>query len=285
MLVNGNQGPPIYHAHGLRQGDSISPLLFAIVTNSLNSLLQHAVSTGMLRHLTTRHATSSISLFADDVVIFCHADTSDLATIHKLLCVFGDASGLRTNFLKCLATPICCAPEASESIAAELSCPVSTFPIQYLGLPLSIRKIHDSALLLIVDKMTKKLATWKASLLSHSERVALVRHVLTAMPVHILLAMAMNPKILKKITMIVRDFRWHGCKDARARCCPISWPKICRPLELGGLAIRDLHRTGIALRARWLWLQATDPTRPGVTFTYPKMMKRASSSVPPRSGI
>ena len=26
--------------------------------------------------------------------------------------------------------------------------------------------------------------------------------------------------------------------------------------------MRDIHRTSIALCARWLWLQATDPTRP-----------------------
>uniref|UniRef100_A0A453I9A2 Reverse transcriptase zinc-binding domain-containing protein n=1 Tax=Aegilops tauschii subsp. strangulata TaxID=200361 RepID=A0A453I9A2_AEGTS len=35
----------------------------------------------------------------------------------------------------------------------------------------------------------------------------------------------------------------------------------CRPLALGGLGIRDLHRTGVALRTRWLWLQRTDPDR------------------------
>ena len=89
----------------------------------------------------------------------------------------------------------------------------------------------------------------------------MVRHTLIAMPVHILLAMALNPTILKKITKVVRNFLWHGRKDAEHGCCFVSWPKLSRPLEYGGLAVRDLHRAGIVLHCRWLWLQATDPAR------------------------
>lgn len=40
------------------------------------------------------HAASSISLFADDVVIFCHPDPPELAAIRGLLSTFGIASGL-----------------------------------------------------------------------------------------------------------------------------------------------------------------------------------------------
>lgn len=63
-------------------------------------------------------------------------------------------------------------------------------------------------------------------------------------------------RFLKKLTRIIRDFHWHGRKDAKSGSCLVSWQRICRPLEY------DLHLTGISLRARWLWLQATDPSRP-----------------------
>uniref|UniRef100_A0A453T4E1 Reverse transcriptase zinc-binding domain-containing protein n=1 Tax=Aegilops tauschii subsp. strangulata TaxID=200361 RepID=A0A453T4E1_AEGTS len=59
------------------------------------------------------------------------------------------------------------------------------------------------------------------------------------------------------VIRLIRDFLWHGNKDAHAGCCIVSWQKVCRPLALGGLGIRDLHRTGVALRTRWLWLQRT----------------------------
>lgn len=89
------------------------------------------------------------------------------------------------------------------AITIDLSCAVSSFLVPYLGLPLSIRKCHASALLPLVERLTKKLATWKASLLSRGELLALVRHVLTAMLVHLLLAMGLNPSILKKMTTII----------------------------------------------------------------------------------
>lgn len=102
-------------------------MLFAIIIDKLNNPLQHVVSSGMLQRLTTHHAASSISLFADDVVVFCHPDLPELATIRELLRIFGDASGLRTNFMKCSTTPIQCALEVVGTIAAMLSCTVSSF--------------------------------------------------------------------------------------------------------------------------------------------------------------
>ena len=92
----------------------------------------------------------------------------------------------------------------------------------------------------LVNKLFQKLVTWKASLLSRGEQLALVRHVLTAMPTHILLPMAIPPPILKKITRVIRDILWQGCKEVRVGCCLVSWAKICRPLEFGGLGVRDL---------------------------------------------
>lgn len=151
----------------------------------------------------------------------------------------------------------------SESIVDALTCSVVPFPIQYLGLPLSTRKVSSSQLLPLVDKLLKKLATWKASMFSRDERLALVRHVLSAMHVHILLALALSPPILKKVRRIIRDFLWHGRKDpsAGAGACLVNWAKICWPIKLGGLGVRDLQHTGISLRIWWLWLQAIDPTR------------------------
>lgn len=262
VMTNGHPGPPIDHACGLRQGDPISPMLFTIVIDVLNSLLLQAVDTGLLQRLTTRHVASSISLYADDVVIFCHPDSHDIATVHELLRLFGVASGLRTNFDKCSATPIQCSDDHIDTIRAEMQCPIKHFPIQYLGLPFSIRKPPTSSLLPVVHKLEKKLSTWRASLLSKGDRLALVRHVLCVIPTHFLIAIAFNKSILKRVNRIIRSFLSAGNKDATGGKCLVNWQKVCRPISLGGLGIRDLYRAGIALRTRWLWLQRTDPSRP-----------------------
>lgn len=174
-------------------------MLFAIAIDALNSLLMHAHRSGVLQRLTTRHAASSISLSADDVVIFCHPSSQDLRAIHELLRVFGEASGLCTNFAKCSATPIQCADPEQLTIGKELSCAIVIFPITYLGIPLLVRKPSAASLQPIIDKLVKQLSTWRATLLSRGERLALVRHVLCAIPTHILVVLALCSPILKQI--------------------------------------------------------------------------------------
>ncbi|KAE8820712.1 Serine/threonine-protein kinase SMG1 [Hordeum vulgare] len=148
------------------------------------------------------------------------------------------------------------------TIAHGLECPVKPFPITYLGLPLSIRRIHSSHLLLLVDRIRKKLSTWRASMLARGERLALVRHVLCAMPGHLLAAIILNAHILKLVNRVIRDLLWHGRKDTAVGHYAVNWRLVYMPLELGGLGARDLRRTGISIRTRWLWLQRTDQLRP-----------------------
>uniref|UniRef100_A0A453BJ82 Uncharacterized protein n=1 Tax=Aegilops tauschii subsp. strangulata TaxID=200361 RepID=A0A453BJ82_AEGTS len=61
-------------------------------------------------------------------------------------------------------------------------------------------------------------------------RLALVKSVLSAIPVHQLLAFAPPKKTLKQLEKIERG-------------------------------VRDLERAGLALRLRWLWFSRTDPER------------------------
>ena len=49
--------------------------------------------------------------------------------------------------------------------------------------------------------------------------------------------------------------------EANGGHCHVNWRRVCRPLSLGGLGVRDLERTGLALRLRWLWFSKTDDDR------------------------
>lgn len=93
-------------------------------------------------------------------------------------------------------------------------------------------------------------------------RLLLVRHTLSATPVHTLIALSMDAGTLKKADRIRHGFLWCDSNNANGGQCCVNWQRVCRPLELGGLGIHDLHRMGVVLRTRWLWLQRTDPSRP-----------------------
>lgn len=68
----------------------------------------------------------------------------EIDTSIAILDLFGDASGLRTNYQKSTATLIRCDDVARE-VALALPCEFSEFPCKYLGLPLAptrLQKCH-----------------------------------------------------------------------------------------------------------------------------------------------
>lgn len=96
-------GKRIIHARGLRQGDPLSPMLFVLVMEVLNAMINKADALGLFRELPSsliRHRVSS--LYADDLVLFLAPLQSDLQCIRAILDLFADASGgLLANTDKC----------------------------------------------------------------------------------------------------------------------------------------------------------------------------------------
>uniref|UniRef100_A0A453LNH1 Reverse transcriptase domain-containing protein n=1 Tax=Aegilops tauschii subsp. strangulata TaxID=200361 RepID=A0A453LNH1_AEGTS len=72
VMVNGEPGPPIWLRCGLRQGDPVSPQLFVLAVDTLSRLKRRAHDCRILQPLHLRQAIPAISLYADDVMIFCH---------------------------------------------------------------------------------------------------------------------------------------------------------------------------------------------------------------------
>ena len=75
ILINGSPKDFFGSSRGLRQGDPLSPLLFAIVMEALSCLLDGAVLAGHISSFTvgTRSNTPLMVthlLFADDTLIF-----------------------------------------------------------------------------------------------------------------------------------------------------------------------------------------------------------------------
>ena len=51
IILNGQKGPPIRHLRGVRQGDSLSPMLFIIAMDVLHRLFQKAATDGVMRKM------------------------------------------------------------------------------------------------------------------------------------------------------------------------------------------------------------------------------------------
>jgi mannosylglycoprotein endo-beta-mannosidase len=257
VMINGAAGSKFRHGRGLRQGDPLSPLLFVLVMDVVAAMFRAAEARGVLSPLPAglRHR---VSLYTDDAVVFARPIPAELEAIRGILDCFGEASGLRVNLLKSSAAPIQCSQETLAVCAQAFPCPIKQLPCTYLGLPLSLKKLRKEDLQSILDKLARKLAFWKAKLLTKDGRVAFVQAVMTASVIYHLMALDVDASFLKAVDRLRRGFLWAGKHDARGGACRVAWQQVCQPKWIGGLGFHDLHKLNAALRARWLWFQWTD---------------------------
>ena len=111
ILINGSPKDFFGSSRGLRQGDPLSPLLFAIVMEALNRLLDGAVLAGHISGLTVGTRSNiplmvTHLLFADNTLIFCDASASQVEYLREILASFEAVSRLHINLAKSELVPV-----------------------------------------------------------------------------------------------------------------------------------------------------------------------------------
>jgi hypothetical protein len=250
IILNGHPGDQIQHRRGLRQGDPLSPMLFVLAMDVLNSLFCKAGELGLLQPLAQRNRGQRVSLYADDVTLFIKPVEEDMIPTREILQTSGEALGLKINFQKSCVIPIRCEEVVLTTISGTLHCAPATFPCTYLGLPISDKKLHKADLMAWVDKVGDRLPGWKASLMNLAGRVTWVHFVLSAIPIYVLVAIKVPKWFLKAINKFIRAFVWKGRKEVNGGACLVAWDKVQRPIKLGGLGILDLEIMSCALQIR-----------------------------------
>ena len=159
-------------SRGLRQGDPLSPLLFILVMKALSKLVFKAVEEGLgfldgvqISNSRSEGVLISHLLFTDDALIFCKPNESNLGYLKCILLIFEAVSGLRINLAKNVIIPIGEVPNVN-TLAHFFGCRVDYLPSSYLGLPLGASYKSKAIWDPVVERFHKRLAGWKAKLLS-----------------------------------------------------------------------------------------------------------------------
>jgi hypothetical protein len=191
-----------------------------------------------------------VSLYADDLVLFVKPEERDLQMVKAALNIFGLASSLFSNLDKSVATPMNCSQEEIERVQGILAWRVKGFPCQYLGIPLSVKRLCRADEQPLIDKVAARILGWKGNLLNPARRTALVKATLSAIPVHTSIALCLSPWVIQAIDKLRRAFIWAGSETVAGGRCKVAWPTVCKPTSLGGLGVSDLRHAGLALRVR-----------------------------------
>lgn len=101
VLINGGPSEFLTASRDLRQGDLFSPLLFILVMEVLDGLLNKAREQQLFIGVCVGRGSSTLAvsrlLFADDTLIFCHPDLRNLLHLRCILLCFQGVSGLKIN--------------------------------------------------------------------------------------------------------------------------------------------------------------------------------------------
>ena len=108
VMLNGIHGKKIYCRRGVPQGDPLSPLLFVIAADLLQSVINKAMGMGLLHPPLQINSSSDFPIvqYADDTLLIMQADSRQLICLKALLNTFASATGLKVNYQKSIMVPI-----------------------------------------------------------------------------------------------------------------------------------------------------------------------------------
>ncbi|KAE8687588.1 putative Glucan endo-1,3-beta-glucosidase precursor [Hibiscus syriacus] len=174
VLVNGSPTEKFHTARGLRQGCSLSPLLFNLVGELLHLLLTKAVDMRLFSGFDLGVQDRAFKLlnfqFADDLIIFSKGCICDLRNVRRVLLIYELLVGLKLNLVKSITYGINIEDGVLATWANDIGCSIGYFPSEYLG------------------------------------RMVLVKSVLCSLPVYFLSIFRIPTYVLKKLNSIMASF-------------------------------------------------------------------------------
>lgn len=140
-----------------------------------------------------------------------------------------------------------------------MGCKQTTFPIQYLGMPLTLKRPSKQLFLPLVEKIERRLSGWQSRLLSRGGRLELVQTVLSTIPIYHMICFKLPKWVIAQIDKARRAFLW-GRQGGRQRGISLcNWETVCLPRKWGGLGLPNLYLRNVSLLLRWWWKGYKEP--------------------------
>lgn len=151
----------------------MSPCLILICAEGFCSLFQHALTKKNLSGIKSSRAGPAISylFFADDVLIFCKADSKEAVELRRILKVYEEDSGQLVNLEK---SSILFNKNVNEEQRARICQTLENVKEisqgKYLGLPMVFTRSKNQLFRYVNDRIKSKLINWKNIFLSKASK-------------------------------------------------------------------------------------------------------------------
>ena len=197
-------------------------------------------------------------MFADDLVLFAKADSSNCSIIRDVLDEFCVVSGqtISDSRSKVYFSPN--VDQDSRELLSDILGFVSTLNLgKYLGIPVKHPNSSTQEFNFILDRVKGKLAGWKANLLSLVGRAVLVQSSTSTIPSYAMQCSYLTDRILQGVDRVNRNFLWGSIDTVKKMHC-VGWHKVTKPKSEGGLGLQTAKGRNVALLAKLNWRLHTE---------------------------
>jgi hypothetical protein len=146
--------------------------------------------------------------------------------VKLLLYIFEQLSGLKINFEKSEILSIGGDNEVGISFAEIFNCQIGLFPIKYLGVPISAKRLRVIGWVQLEEKLGKNLDTWQGNFLSFGGRTVLINVNLPNTPIYHMSMFLLPKTMIKRMDKLRRKIFWQG-ESLKKKYHLVKWSKIC----------------------------------------------------------
>lgn len=178
------------------------------------------------------------------------ASNSTLVSLNQNLCILKSYLGLEINTTK---SNICFSKDCRQvvDLIKILNINQGSFPLKYLGLPLTYGSVKIAFFNPLFDKLQKWLAGWKSKFLSLGGRLQLLRSSVNNYLTYWFRFMAIPKGILKRICSFTAKFFYHSGEGNKLHT--ISWAQTTLPKEKGGIGLLSASTLNDLCKIKVLW--------------------------------
>lgn len=236
VKVNGHISSSFSVARGTLQGCPLSPLQFTLAIEPLAEALQNEARVqGVLKG----QKTHTLSLFADDMVLYVTEPETSLRAIEDLLEEFRNVLGLNVNTDKSLIYPLTVTLQREEIIKTKYNFGWVKDHWKYLGvrIPLDFTWFSKLNLESVHKSVQESLKLWNNKMLSWSDRIQLVKTMIFPKFLYLFRTapLGVTSKLLQEWQRSLLDFVWQYKKPR------LSKDLMCSLKQSGGLGLPDLE--------------------------------------------